>query len=92
MLVRRLRKKLRQLSKTNNSLALVESVPVSNKMLGTVCTDTTTLTVTLSDINDNDPTFNTSHYVIHVTENAGPQTVLTLSASDDDDGLNGQIR
>ncbi|XP_054890854.1 protocadherin alpha-3-like isoform X3 [Poeciliopsis prolifica] len=48
--------------------------------------------VNVLDVNDNSPVFSKPLYKIHVTENANVgTTLLTLSASDLDEGVNGQV-
>ncbi|XP_043982188.1 protocadherin alpha-3-like isoform X10 [Gambusia affinis] len=48
--------------------------------------------VNVLDVNDNSPVFSKNLYKIQVTENANMgSTLLTLSATDLDEGLNGQI-
>ncbi|XP_076362821.1 cadherin-related tumor suppressor-like [Tachypleus tridentatus] len=56
-------------------------------------TGTGTVTVMVSDVNDNKPTFERSHYVAGVKENleAGSK-VLLVAASDEDLGRNGLLR
>ncbi|XP_069812395.1 protocadherin gamma-C5-like [Dendropsophus ebraccatus] len=51
------------------------------------------ITIVVLDINDNPPVFNQSLYKISIRENLPLKTViLTLNASDQDDGANGEIR
>eukprot|EP00118_Oscarella_pearsei_P019174 m.202185 g.202185 ORF g.202185 m.202185 type:complete len:4095 (+) comp39606_c0_seq6:120-12404(+) len=53
---------------------------------------TATVTVTVQDVNDNDPTFNKTRYVTNVVENAAKDTpIVTVSASEADSGLNAKI-
>ncbi|KAL8587634.1 hypothetical protein ACOMHN_045323 [Nucella lapillus] len=56
-------------------------------------TGTGTLTVYVKDVNDHAPTFgNSAPYVGHVTENGGnSQSVITVTATDLDEGVNAQI-
>ncbi|XP_069812443.1 protocadherin gamma-C5-like [Dendropsophus ebraccatus] len=50
------------------------------------------ITIVVLDINDNPPVFNQSLYKISIRENLPLKTViLTLNASDQDDGANGEI-
>ena len=53
--------------------------------------DTTTITITLVDINDNTPEFADTEYTTSLLENQPSQIILTLSASDLDLGSNGDI-
>ena len=53
--------------------------------------DTTTITITLVDINDNAPEFADIEYTTSLLENQPSQVILTLSASDLDLGSNGDI-
>ncbi|XP_073423449.1 protocadherin gamma-C5-like [Dendrobates tinctorius] len=51
------------------------------------------ITIVVLDINDNPPVFNQSVYKISIKENLPLKTViLTLNASDQDDGANGEIQ
>ncbi|XP_073505781.1 protocadherin gamma-C5-like isoform X8 [Phyllobates terribilis] len=51
------------------------------------------ITIAVLDINDNPPVFNQSVYKISIRENLPLDTViLTLNASDQDDGANGEIQ
>ncbi|XP_069825325.1 protocadherin gamma-C5-like isoform X22 [Dendropsophus ebraccatus] len=51
------------------------------------------ITIVVLDINDNPPVFNQSVYKISIRENLPLKTViLTLNASDQDDGANGEIQ
>ncbi|XP_069051772.1 protocadherin gamma-C5-like [Lepisosteus oculatus] len=51
-----------------------------------------TVTVNISDVNDNPPRFSKSHYSVYVNENATPGTILySVSASDLDLGDNAKI-
>ncbi|TSX58293.1 Protocadherin-16 [Bagarius yarrelli] len=55
-------------------------------------TATATMEVTVLDINDNSPTFSSSSYAIDISEDAAiGSLVLELTASDADEGMNGQI-
>ncbi|XP_046573465.1 protocadherin Fat 4-like [Haliotis rubra] len=54
-------------------------------------TGTTTLNITVMDINDNTPQFNPGTTVFSVEENAGPTSITTLTATDKDEGRNGQV-
>ncbi|XP_069027597.1 protocadherin alpha-3-like [Embiotoca jacksoni] len=55
-------------------------------------TETLQINVNVLDVNDNAPVFSKSLYKIQVVENANIGTkLLTLSATDLDDGVNGQI-
>ena len=47
-------------------------------------TNTTTFTLTVSDVNDNVPMFDTSNYSVSFYENTTPQSVICVSATDDD--------
>ncbi|XP_012689519.2 protocadherin alpha-2-like [Clupea harengus] len=50
------------------------------------------ITVHVIDVNDNTPTFSKSLYKTKLLENASfGTTVITVNATDDDEGLNGQI-
>jgi hypothetical protein len=51
------------------------------------------LTINVKDINDHDPVFTSSApYIGHVTENVGgSQSVITVTATDLDEGVNAQI-
>ncbi|XP_018410362.1 PREDICTED: protocadherin gamma-C5-like [Nanorana parkeri] len=50
------------------------------------------ITITVSDINDNPPTFNQSIYKIKLKENLPVNTdILTITATDMDDGASGEI-
>ncbi|XP_077122323.1 protocadherin gamma-C5-like isoform X5 [Ranitomeya variabilis] len=51
------------------------------------------ITIVVLDINDNPPVFNQSVYKISIRENLPLNTViLTLNATDQDDGVNGEIQ
>ncbi|XP_040271400.1 protocadherin gamma-C5-like [Bufo bufo] len=51
------------------------------------------ITVVVLDINDNPPVFNQSVYKVSIRENLPLKTlILTLSATDQDDGANGEIQ
>ncbi|XP_073505787.1 protocadherin gamma-C5-like isoform X13 [Phyllobates terribilis] len=51
------------------------------------------ITIVVLDINDNPPVFNQSIYKISIRENLPLKTViLTLNATDQDDGANGEIK
>ncbi|XP_078078835.1 protocadherin-16-like [Mustelus asterias] len=53
---------------------------------------TVTVSITVLDINDNSPTFMDSSYNIDIPENSAAGTVvLEVSASDDDEGSNGDV-
>ncbi|XP_046565138.1 protocadherin Fat 4-like isoform X2 [Haliotis rubra] len=52
---------------------------------------TTTLNITVMDINDNRPQFNPGKTVFSVEENAGRTSITTLTATDKDEGRNGQV-
>ncbi|KAF7701166.1 protocadherin-16 [Silurus meridionalis] len=55
-------------------------------------TTTATVEVSVLDINDNSPTFSSSSYAIDISEDAAIGTlVLEVTASDADEGKNGQI-
>lgn len=63
--------------------------PTNSPSLSRVCT----VQITLSDFNDNIPTFNESQYEASVTENAPEGTrVIQVEARDIDSGSNGDIR
>lgn len=50
------------------------------------------VTVTILDINDNDPKFEKQTYMVSIPETTAQQTViLTVKATDEDSGLNGEI-
>ncbi|XP_071101001.1 protocadherin Fat 4-like [Haliotis cracherodii] len=54
-------------------------------------TGTTTLNITIMDVNDNAPKFIGSSNVFWVDENVGPKTITTLTATDKDEGLNAKV-
>ncbi|XP_048237750.1 fat-like cadherin-related tumor suppressor homolog isoform X2 [Haliotis rufescens] len=54
-------------------------------------TGTTTLNITIMDVNDNAPQFNRGRTVFWVEENVGPKIITTLTATDKDEGLNAKI-
>ncbi|XP_071103709.1 protocadherin Fat 4-like [Haliotis cracherodii] len=54
-------------------------------------TGTTTLNITIMDVNDNAPQFNNGTTVFWVDENVGPKTITTLTATDKDVGLNAKV-
>lgn len=55
-------------------------------------TSTATIEVAVLDINDNSPTFSSSSYVIDISEDAAiGSLVVEVTASDADEGKNGQI-
>ena len=54
-------------------------------------TNTTTFTLTVSDVNDNTPVFQFSNYSVSFNENATPQSLICLAATDEDDNLNAQL-
>ncbi|XP_069510243.1 protocadherin gamma-C5-like isoform X6 [Ambystoma mexicanum] len=55
-------------------------------------TGTARITVIVLDVNDNAPVFNQSVYKVKLSENAPLKTsLITLSATDSDEGLNGQV-
>ncbi|OWF51064.1 cadherin-related tumor suppressor-like [Mizuhopecten yessoensis] len=60
---------------------------------GPLLTGTGTVIVTVADVNDNSPIFEHSGtYVGHILENEDPMTsILTVQATDADNGLNGQV-
>lgn len=59
---------------------------------GNVKFATFTVYVTVTDVNDNTPTFSQSLYTLDVTEDTTPSsTVMTLSAVDPDGGNNGLV-
>lgn len=73
-----------------------ETIPMYTLILGAIDTGTppqtgtTTVKITLSDINDNGPVFDPPEVVGYVTENEPPNTsVMTLSATDPDLPPNG---
>uniref|UniRef100_A0A3Q0S5L8 Protocadherin 2 alpha a 15 n=1 Tax=Amphilophus citrinellus TaxID=61819 RepID=A0A3Q0S5L8_AMPCI len=50
------------------------------------------ITVTISDVNDNSPEFSTNPYIFYVTENnSAGGSLFSVSAHDDDDGDNARI-
>ncbi|XP_076447241.1 protocadherin Fat 4-like [Babylonia areolata] len=55
-------------------------------------TDTATLTLSLSDVNDHTPQFSATSYTTNLDENVVTSTsVFTVTATDNDSGVNGQI-
>ncbi|XP_067672062.1 protocadherin Fat 4-like [Haliotis asinina] len=53
---------------------------------------TSQIIVTVSDINDNAPTFLNVPYIVYITENNPPfQVVVDVLATDPDEGLNGRV-
>ncbi|XP_048237881.1 protocadherin Fat 4-like isoform X2 [Haliotis rufescens] len=54
-------------------------------------TGTTTLNITIMDVNDNAPQFNRGTSVPLVDENVGPKTITTLTATDKDEGFNAKV-
>ena len=55
-------------------------------------TDTVTLTLTLTDVNDHTPQFSASTYTANLDENVSIGfTVFTVAATDNDSGVNGQV-
>nr|XP_055033303.1 protocadherin alpha-8-like isoform X13 [Misgurnus anguillicaudatus] len=53
---------------------------------------TSQIVINVKDVNDNMPVFTQSLYKARITENAPPGTsVITVQASDSDEGLNGEI-
>ncbi|XP_061045688.1 protocadherin alpha-11 isoform X4 [Eubalaena glacialis] len=55
-------------------------------------TGTVHLFVRVLDINDNDPEFEQSEYKVRLMENAAKETpVITLNATDQDEGVNGEV-
>ncbi|XP_067685579.1 protocadherin Fat 4-like [Haliotis asinina] len=54
-------------------------------------TGTTTLNITVTDVNDNTPRFSNGRTVFSVEENAGPTTITTVTATDEDEGPNRQV-
>ena len=55
--------------------------------------DTADIELTIEDVNDNDPVFEQEVYHARVSEDALPGTsILSISASDKDIGLNGRLR
>ena len=54
--------------------------------------NTTTINITLTDENDNQPIFSGAPYLVTIPEGTrGPQVVLTVVATDEDSSTNGQI-
>ena len=50
------------------------------------------ITVTVQDVNDNDPVFSNTTYEVAILENTPPQnTIVRVHANDHDIGLNGQV-
>ncbi|XP_061179373.1 protocadherin Fat 4-like [Saccostrea echinata] len=67
------------------SVSAHSSNQIASKILGTVA-------VTVTDINDNSPTFSQSTYHVTVPENTAINTgIITVTAQDPDLGTNGQI-
>ena len=65
----------------------VDSGPISTRLSSEV-----NVTVTVTDVNDNEPTFDNSSYSTEVREDATPGSpVLRLHASDYDSGVNAEI-
>lgn len=57
------------------------------------CSASTVVEVAILDINDNSPVFQSSSYTIDVSEDVPESSaVLEVTASDDDEGPNGQVR
>lgn len=55
-------------------------------------TTTANLTIEVLDVNDNQPVFNSSEYLVHVAENQKAGTfVVQVFATDDDSGTNGEL-
>ncbi|KAG1680499.1 Protocadherin-like wing polarity protein stan [Nymphon striatum] len=55
--------------------------------------DTTDVEIVITDVNDNAPAFSQSSYASSIKENIGKGTsVVTIRASDPDQGLNGRIK
>ncbi|XP_048237880.1 protocadherin Fat 4-like [Haliotis rufescens] len=54
-------------------------------------TGTTTLNITIIDVNNNAPQFNGGTTVFWVEENVGPKTITTLTATDKDEGFNAKV-
>ena len=68
------------------------AVKATDKGSPTSLSSTATVTVTVQDVNDNDPTFNKSRYAASVYENMPKGTpVVTVSASEADSGVNAKI-
>lgn len=53
--------------------------------------DTTTIIITIQDLNDNAPTFRSPVYHLEVPENAHVAVVHTVMATDADTGSNGEV-
>ena len=74
-------------TKSSYSLRLVASdggVPVRTAEM--------TLDITVTDINDNAPVFSQPSYSVTIGENVQPgENILTVSASDDDEGVNAEV-
>ena len=67
---------------------IVTAVDVNNPTL----TGRLQVNVSITDVNDNAPTFTKAMYVIDVPENTQPgTTLLTVTATDADSGANGQV-
>ncbi|XP_021563258.1 protocadherin Fat 4, partial [Carlito syrichta] len=49
------------------------------------------LDVTVLDVNDNSPVFKADPFVSEILENLSPRKILTVSATDEDSGPNGQL-
>ena len=55
-------------------------------------TDTVTLNLTLTDVNDHTPQFTTNTYTTTLNENVNiGHIVFTVAATDNDSGINGQV-
>ena len=53
--------------------------------------DTTTIHVTVEDVNDNTPQFTDLTYELSIPENAQLSVIHTVKATDADTGLNGHV-
>ena len=52
---------------------------------------TATVVVTVSDVNDHTPAFDTSSYVLQLPENRPLSDIVTVVADDLDEGVNAEI-
>ncbi|XP_019620041.1 PREDICTED: protocadherin Fat 4-like [Branchiostoma belcheri] len=78
-----------------------ESLPDPNIMLTVVAADggeepkyaVSTVTISVMDINDNAPEFDSSHYNFQVSENMNASSLVgTVFAEDTDEGMNGEVK
>ena len=54
-------------------------------------TDTATVMITVLDVNDNTPSFTQNEFIAFIKEGTNEDLVLTVTASDPDNGINGTI-